>query len=251
MLKKAYSKSNSICKVTFTLPLDAVQGGTDVRILGEFNDWNWERGYRMKAGKADFSTEVELETGRDYQFRYLIDNHIWENDWNADNYLSTPFAVYNSVVSLAAAATNGAAKVETVVAAKPAFASKSAAAAPKSQVSEAKPAATKVAEKVVAKVAAPKVAAAPKAAAKTAADDLTKIEGIGPKISELLKNAGITTFEALAKSKVATLKSILEAAGPRYQIHNPSTWAEQSALAAKGDWAKLEKLQVELNAGKR
>lgn len=173
MLKKEFSKTKPVCKVTFTLPLEAAQGGKEVRILGDFNDWSWEKGYKMKAQKAEFTTEVELAAGKEYQFRYLIDNHIWENDWNADNYQVTPFGDYNSVLSLrevAAAATAKAAATEAKPAAPKAVATKVA--APKA---EAKPVATKTAApkvaaaKVEAKPAAPKAAAKPAAKAATSA----------------------------------------------------------------------------------
>lgn len=82
------------------------------------------------------------------------------------------------------------------------------------------------------------------------ADDLTKIEGIGPKISGLLMARGIKSFEDLAHAKKTELKEILADAGPKYQMHNPSSWPKQSKLAWKGNWEKLSKLQDELNGGK-
>ncbi|MCB9273654.1 MAG: 50S ribosomal protein L27, partial [Lewinellaceae bacterium] len=51
--------------------------------------------------------------------------------------------------------------------------------------------------------------------------------------------------------KKATLQQILEAAGPRYKMHDPATWANQAKLAAKGEWDKLAKLQDELKGGKK
>jgi predicted flap endonuclease-1-like 5' DNA nuclease len=301
MLKKDYSKTKPVCKVTFTLPLEAAQGGKEVRILGDFNEWSWEKGYKMKSGKNNFTTEVELASGSEYQFRYLIDNHIWENDWNADNYLPNPFGVYNSVLSLrevAAAATAKAAAAKAAPApkaaavkaeakpdapkavAKPAV---KAAPAPKAAAvkAEAKPATPKAVAKPAVKAAAAKAApapkaaavkaeakpAAPKAAAKAAApktvapkaaaakaavaDDLTKIEGVGPKIAELLKAAGIVTFKDLSAAKATTVKGILDAAGKRFQMHDPATWADQSKLAANGEWEKLAKLQDALKGGKK
>ena len=110
------------------------------------------------------------------------------------------------------------------------------------------------------KAASPKAAAAPKATAPKAAqaapaaagaDDLEKIEGLGPKVSELLHAAGITTFAQLAAAPVTQLKEILHAAGSRYAMMDPTTWPEQSALAAKGDWAALEKIEDELKGGRR
>jgi len=83
-----------------------------------------------------------------------------------------------------------------------------------------------------------------------AKDDLTKIEGIGPKIAEHLNNAGITTFAELAKTKTEKIQEVLDNAGPRYKIHNPKTWAKQSQMAADGKWDELKKWQDELDGGK-
>jgi len=99
------------------------------------------------------------------------------------------------------------------------------------------------------------VEAAPEPAAKVAAasvvaDDLTKIEGIGPKISGLMKDSGVATFAAMAETSVERLQEILDGADFR-AIANPSTWPEQAGLAAKGEWEALEKLQDELDGGRR
>ncbi|MBK8945625.1 MAG: 50S ribosomal protein L17 [Ignavibacteriae bacterium] len=82
------------------------------------------------------------------------------------------------------------------------------------------------------------------------ADDLTKIEGIGPKISELLVDAGITTFAQLAETEVVKLREILYEAGSKFKSHDPETWPAQSQLAADGKWDELKKLQDELIGGK-
>jgi len=81
-------------------------------------------------------------------------------------------------------------------------------------------------------------------------DDLKKIEGIGPKIAQLLNDSGISTFEGLASAEVDRLKEILEAAGSRYKMHDPTTWPKQSRLAADGAWDALSTLQDELKGGK-
>jgi 1,4-alpha-glucan branching enzyme len=99
MIKKQYLKSKSICKVTFTLPKEAATEANEVRILGEFNDWNWDNAPAMKALKNEFKATLELPIGRPYEFRYMIDNERWENDWAADDYTVSPFTgVENSVV---------------------------------------------------------------------------------------------------------------------------------------------------------
>ncbi|OWY18963.1 hypothetical protein C7N43_25810 [Sphingobacteriales bacterium UPWRP_1] len=81
-------------------------------------------------------------------------------------------------------------------------------------------------------------------------DDLKLVEGIGPKIEELLNSKGITTFEQLCATEVTTLQNLLEEAGPRFRIHNPTTWPQQAGMAHKGEWEQLKKWQDELKAGK-
>jgi len=80
-------------------------------------------------------------------------------------------------------------------------------------------------------------------------DDLTKIEGIGPKIQGLLNADGIWSWKQLSESVESRVQSILDAAGPAYTIHKPKTWAEQALMAHKGEWKKLEKWQDELKGG--
>ncbi len=82
-------------------------------------------------------------------------------------------------------------------------------------------------------------------------DDLELIEGIGPKIAGLLKDAGIDTFDALAKAPVTKVQEVLEAGGSKFNLAKPESWAEQAALAAKGDWAAFDKLTEELVGGVR
>jgi len=82
-------------------------------------------------------------------------------------------------------------------------------------------------------------------------DDLTKVEGIGPKIAEHMQAAGITTFAQLAQASQEQLQKVLDDAGPRFSIHKPDTWPEQAALAAAGKWDEFEKLKDELDGGKR
>jgi len=81
-------------------------------------------------------------------------------------------------------------------------------------------------------------------------DDLTKIEGIGPAINRLLNADGIITFRELSEAKVSRLERILEDAGPRFRMHKPGTWPQQSKLAADGLWDELKTLQDQLDGGK-
>ena len=80
-------------------------------------------------------------------------------------------------------------------------------------------------------------------------DILKKLEGIGPKVEGVLNEAGITTYVALAKASVEELRAIL--AAEKLQMMHPDNWPEQADLAAKGEWDTLEKLQDELQGGRR
>ncbi len=81
-------------------------------------------------------------------------------------------------------------------------------------------------------------------------DDLKKIEGIGPKIEELLRQQGIDSFSKLADKSTKQLREILDKAGTRFRAHDPTTWTQQSALAAKGKWDELKALQKKLIGGR-
>ena len=107
----------------------------------------------------------------------------------------------------------------------------------------------------VPKAAAPAAVVIDLAAAKAAgfslknANDLTIVEGIGPKINELFHNAGIKTFAQLAAASVPQMRKILDDGGSRFRIANPGTWAQQAALAAANKWKELKKLQDDLSGG--
>lgn len=221
MLKKVFPKKGKICKATFSLPKQAVASAKKVALLGEFNNWDQSNPFVMKKKKnGSFETTIELKTGKAYQFRYLIDNQIWENDWAADQYAPvSAFGIENSVIQVS--------EVSDILVKKKA--------ANKATLTK------NVSKKIVTNKATKE--------AKSKKDDLKKIEGIGPKIAEILAKAKINSFEDLSKTKVTDLRKVLASAGPRYQIHNPSTWSKQAKLAAKADWAKLTKLQDELKGG--
>ncbi len=80
--------------------------------------------------------------------------------------------------------------------------------------------------------------------------NLEIIEGIGPKIKEVLQNAGILDFRTLATTPEYRLKDILTAAGPHFAAHDPGSWNEQALLAENGQWDKLEELKARLIAGR-
>jgi len=92
-------------------------------------------------------------------------------------------------------------------------------------------------------------AKAPKA--KSSGDDLKIIEGIGPKIEEILHEAGIDSFAVLAGKDAEAIREILLSHGSRFKMFDPTTWPEQAQLAADGKMDELEALKKELNAGKK
>lgn len=82
-------------------------------------------------------------------------------------------------------------------------------------------------------------------------NDLEVIEGIGPKIAEMLRAEGITTFAKLAAKTPAELKAILAWGGPTYKLANPQTWPDQADLAARNRWPTLRIVQDSLIGGRR
>jgi 1,4-alpha-glucan branching enzyme len=100
-IKKQYLKSKPECKVTFTLPKEAVAGAKKVTLVGEFNDWSETKTPLKKMKNGSASVSLNLTTGREYQYRFLLDGKNWENDWQADKYVPSGIpGVDNSVVIL-------------------------------------------------------------------------------------------------------------------------------------------------------
>ncbi|MCG8318332.1 MAG: isoamylase early set domain-containing protein [Cytophagales bacterium] len=99
-IKKQYLKSKPLCKVTFSLPKESANSAKKVNVVGEFNDWN-EKALPMKKLKdGSFKVTQDLSVGQEYQFKYLLDGEVWENDSNADKYVANEFTTENSVVVL-------------------------------------------------------------------------------------------------------------------------------------------------------
>ena len=96
---KTYSKSKPVCKVTFEVSADAVNGAKSVSLLGDFNEWNPTALKKQKDG--NFKASLELEKGKEFAFRYLVDNDVWINDEAADKYVASGVSYEeNSVVVL-------------------------------------------------------------------------------------------------------------------------------------------------------
>ena len=81
-------------------------------------------------------------------------------------------------------------------------------------------------------------------------NDLTIVEGIGPKIQELFHKHDVNTWKALSECTVEKCQSVLNTGGDRYKIHKPGTWPEQAKMAYEGKWQALLNWQDELDGGK-
>ena len=98
-LKKQYLKTRAVSKVTFRVPAEAAPEAASVSLVGEFNDWDPEATPMTRLKNGEFKVTMSLDIGREYRFRYLIDDETWENDWDADRYEASGFPdVENSVV---------------------------------------------------------------------------------------------------------------------------------------------------------
>jgi 1,4-alpha-glucan branching enzyme len=99
-IKKRFLKTKPVCKVTFRLPKETVQGAETVHLVGDFNDWDTSTPMR-KLKNGAFTVTLDLEVGRAHQFRYLIDGTYWKNDEQADRYVPSPYPeTENAVVEV-------------------------------------------------------------------------------------------------------------------------------------------------------
>ena len=96
MIKKAPSKNPGKVLVTFELP--SAIWAERVNLVGEFNDWNTTNLPLHQDRDGQWRITLELDAGREYQFRYLVNGTDWYNDWHADRYVPNPFGSDNSVV---------------------------------------------------------------------------------------------------------------------------------------------------------
>jgi len=100
-IKKQYLKSKPVCKVTFRISEEIGTSVGSAHVVGEFNNWDFSSTPMKKLKKGGFTATLNLEKGRVYQFRYLLDNRIWQNDGDADKFVTTPYGdSENSVIAL-------------------------------------------------------------------------------------------------------------------------------------------------------
>ncbi len=95
VVRKRYHARNGLCYVTFSLgPISARR----IAVVGEFNDWDPNRHLMIRRKNGVFSITIPLSPGRPYRFRYLIDDHHWLNDPEADGTAPNPFGTEDSIV---------------------------------------------------------------------------------------------------------------------------------------------------------
>ncbi len=98
-IQKKYLKTRPVCKVTFRIPEEVGMHATCVCVVGEFNDWNVKATPMAQLKNGSFKATLDLDKGREYQFRYLVNKKEWKNDGDADKYVATPYGdSTNSVV---------------------------------------------------------------------------------------------------------------------------------------------------------
>lgn len=98
-IQKRFLTSKGICRVTFSLPKSVVENVSKIAVVGDFNDWCTERNPMKKTKNGKYEGAIDLPLGKEYQFRYLIDDDKWENDMEADGMTTTPYkGTFNSVV---------------------------------------------------------------------------------------------------------------------------------------------------------
>lgn len=98
-MARKYSKDRAVCRVTFWMPKDAAPDATSVAVAGTFNDWSLDRHPMKRLKSGDFQVALELEAGKEFEFRFVIDGVRWQNAWNADKYVWNEHAqCENSVI---------------------------------------------------------------------------------------------------------------------------------------------------------
>lgn len=98
-IEKKYFPKKGFCRVSFRLPDSITDHAERVAIVGDFNSWQPEQNLMKKDKQGKFKCAIDLPSGKNYEFRYLIDSCRWESEWEADGLAKTPYEeTYNSVI---------------------------------------------------------------------------------------------------------------------------------------------------------
>jgi len=100
-IKKQYLKKDGVCKITFSL-IDKDHNIKNVRIPGDFNNWDMNCEPMKKQKNNVYSKSITLESGKSYQFRYLINDSVWEDEPESDRFVPNGIdsADYNSLIQI-------------------------------------------------------------------------------------------------------------------------------------------------------
>jgi len=90
-ISKRYIKNGTECKVTFKITKKESNNAQTVNLVGDFNGWDLNAAPMSRLKSGDFTVTLTLHAGKIYEFRYWLDNNIWENDWTADGYRPSPY----------------------------------------------------------------------------------------------------------------------------------------------------------------
>ena len=147
-LKKTFSSDGKKCTVVFTVNPEAASGATKVYLAGDFNSWDPTSIPMKKDPNGSFSVKKQLETNKEFQFRYCLDGNTWINDWKADKYVRSEFASDdNSVVDTTVPKAPKVSKKPTSKAVNKSADKKPASKKPAAKKADAKPAAKKTTKK--------------------------------------------------------------------------------------------------------
>lgn len=99
MILKQQAKKKGTVRVTFELPSN--MWAERVNLVGEFNDWDTTANPMTRSrSDANWKASLDLEAGKRYRFRYLVDGKEWLNDWHADDHVENPYGSYDSIIDL-------------------------------------------------------------------------------------------------------------------------------------------------------
>lgn len=204
--------------IKFTIPVHLVEEANSAHVLGEFNNWTPGEQSKMTLQEdGSLAVSIPLEIGKNYQYRFFLNDGRWLNDPAAQGYQEqVNYFTANSIVFVEADMD----KIEEE----------------KKETSKEKKTATE-------KTAAPKKASAKKVAGKKEAvnDPLEKIKGINVATRNVLHKAGITTFSKLSKTGQGTIKAALAAAGESFAAMDSSSWVREAKKQAAEKAASLKK----------
>ena len=97
-IEKKYLKSKPVCKVKFVAPEPLTKEAKKIYLAGDFNGWDFSENILRKQKNGTYATTLDLDTGSEYEYRYVLDGERWENDYDADKYVPSSVGVENSVV---------------------------------------------------------------------------------------------------------------------------------------------------------